>query len=173
MINLWLILTKTARDTLLHLMSKTLFQQVLICTVLVILSGCLHNVDMETGEGCWRYGVAETVNTGRMTNTPISQIPVTRLNYDDLLIACNVEDNRTLAGFWMDKRTVATTACFVPRPVDGKAGTDNIYLHKTYAGKRDYLHEVCHIIKGRNHNCVYPHYAQWDKSEQSACNWKE
>ena len=142
MINLWLILTKTARDTLLHLMSKTLFQQVLICTVLVILTGCLHNVDMETGEGCWRYGVAETGNTGRMSITLPLDVPIVYLDMDELAAACGKEVPQLS---WTTRGNVPAWGCY--RPIE-----NTIYLYNKGGSKRTLTEERCHILLGRNHN---------------------
>ena len=136
--------------------------------LIILLTGCVTVPNFETGDDCWRYGVAETNNTGPMTATPLDEIPVVKLDYEDLLIACDQTDDRTLAGYWRDKRTVSIRACFKPRPVDGKAGHDTIYLHRIYAGAYEINHEKCHALLGRKHNACSGYGIGKD---ESACNW--
>ena len=127
--------------------------------------------DFETGKGCWKYGVLENSNTGQMTAVPLDEIPVVKLGYDDLLVACGLTDDRTLGRYWRDRGTLEVRACFAPRKVDGNAGHDTIYLLKWYAGKFELYQEMCHAKLGRKHNACYPHYGIG--KDESACNWDE
>ena len=95
----------------------------------ILLAGCVHAPDWETGEGCWREGVAED-NTGRMTATPLDEIPRVWLNYDELAETCR-NDNFHLK------------ACFDPK-------TDTIYFGKDEGIKHE-NHEKCHALLGIKH----------------------
>lgn len=115
---------------------------------ILVLAGCITAPDWETGEGCWRYKVAETGNTGPMTHMPLDEIPVVRLNYDDLAKACGVEIPELS---WSNRHHMFGRACFKPREVNGKEGTDTINLYR-FAGKMALYEERCHVIWGRKHN---------------------
>jgi len=87
------------------------------------------------------------------------------LNYPDLAKACGVKLEKPS---WANKNYMQVRACFVPRPVDGKPGTDRIYLWWG-AGKMELYEEQCHARLGRSHNACYPNYAQWGKTIETAC----
>jgi len=121
--------------------------------------------DYTDGSGCWRYGVLENGNTGQMRNTNPADVPVVKLGYDDLLKACDVEDSRTLAGYWMDRRGMVLRACY--QPIENV-----IYSYNLNWGSYYEAHEQCHILHGREHN------ACWNRvyaigQDESACNWNE
>jgi len=142
---------------------KTLLTAILALS----LVACQSVPNYATGEGCWRYGISETDNTGRMRNTDAATVKVVKLNYDDLLKACDQQDNRTLAGYWMDKRTMVLRACY--QPIENV-----IYSYNLNWGDDNYYeaHERCHIIWGREHNaCWHQGYAQWGDSVADACEW--
>ena len=141
--------------------------------LLVLLSGCLTPPNLQTGEGCWRYGVSEINNTGPMTPMHPNDIPVVKLSYEDLLVACNVEDTRSLAEYWRGKRTIAVTACLVPRIVNGNPGTAVIYLHNLYSGKVDLYQEQCHALLGPVHNQCYGMGYPITGSDATACDWND
>jgi hypothetical protein len=134
----------------------------LITLVLItLLSACTTTPDFTTGEDCWRYQVLEEGNTGRMSDTDMSSVPVVHLWYDDLLVACGVSDTRTLAGYWMDGRSMAVRACYDPI-------TDTIYEYKLNWGEYFTNHEKCHIKLGREHNSCRGYGIGKD---ESICDW--
>ena len=130
---------------------------------LILLAGCLHNVTPEDTSECWRYGVAMD-NTGPMSSKPLYSIPVVKMDYDELLVACDVPPEQLS---WHNKNELQIRACY--SKVD-----DTIYSYKLNLGSNDYFstHERCHIMLGERHNsCNGTGYAQWGKDIQSACNW--
>ncbi|MFT5140921.1 MAG: hypothetical protein ACI9CB_002586 [Rhodothermales bacterium] len=95
-----------------------------------LLTGCITAPDLETGDGCWRYGVADQ-NTGRMTRyADVNDIPVTTLGMDDLMQACGVD--------------IQVWGCYQPIQ-------DEIFVYWG-GGKRTLYEEICHSIKGVKHN---------------------
>jgi len=121
-----------------------------------ILSGCLAAPDLQTGENCWRYSVAMD-NTGRMTDKPISDIPVIKVDYDGLVVACGLDP---VEPSWSN-RGYAALACFKP-------GEDKIYTLKGVAGKVNVYEEQCHALLGREHNGCSGYGIG---SDESACEW--
>jgi len=133
--------------------------------ILILLAGCVHTPDWETGEGCWRTGVAEIGNTGRMTDTPIADIPVITLNLEDLYAACDLPPPPPLA--WSNRGRIETEGCYQPK-------TDTIYVLKSSQYGYVIEHEACHVFWGVLHNkCHGKGYAQWGKDIQSACEWDD
>ena len=133
--------------------------------ILILLVGCQVVPNYETGAGCWRYGIEQNCNTGGLSPTPVADIPVVRLGYDDLLVACGVEDTRTLAGFWMDDRSLVIRSCY-----DRKANV--IYSYYLNLGANNYYvtQERCQALLGYKHNRCWGTGYGIGKSE-SACDW--
>jgi hypothetical protein len=130
--------------------------------LLLVLTACTTPPQFADGSGCWRYGVAESGNTGRMSPTPALDVPVVSLGYDDLLTACGVTDTRTLAGYYRDGRSLAVRACYDPL-------SDTIYEYNLNWGRYYSDHERCHIRLGRTHNrCNDTGYGIGKN-----CNWDE
>ena len=96
----------------------------------LLLVGCVTTPDWETGEGCWREGIEEHNNTGRMTDTRLDKIPRVWLDYDELAKVCRND------GFHID-------ACF-------DSMTDTIYFGKD-GGLKYENHEKCHALLGTKH----------------------
>jgi len=137
----------------------------ILAAFLPFLTGCLEKPDFETGEGCWRYGVLENGNTGRMTQLPIADIPVIKVNYEELVKACGLKDEPLS---WRNRDHEAN-ACFKLRDIGDKDGIDTIYLLKWYAGKMDLYEEKCHALLGRKHNACTGYGIG---NDESACEWK-
>ena len=114
-----------------------------ILLMTIALSACVSAPNMETGEGCWRLGVAESGNTGRMTDTPINEIPVVKLSFDGLAEMCGAR----------------AYGCFK---------NDTIYLFRMN-DERTLFEEQCHAFWGRNHNACYPNYGIG--KDESDCDW--
>ena len=102
-------------------------------------------------------------NTGKMSPTPVTDIPVVKMSYDELLVACGVVDDRTLAGYYMDGRSMAVRACYDPM-------TDTIYEYNLNLGQYFTNHEKCHVILGREHNACNGIGYGIGKDE-SDCKW--
>lgn len=113
----------------------------LIIIAAIILAGCQQPVDYKTGENCWRYGILDEGNTGRMISMDVEKIPVVKLDYDDLLEACDFNDENPL------DRNLSLRACY--KPIE-----NTIYSYKLNLGKENYYitHERCHALLGREHN---------------------
>ncbi len=127
-----------------------------VIALAILLSGCLVKPDLQTGENCWRYRVAED-NTGRLTDMEIADIPIVKLNYEDLVVACNLKPEPVS---WSN-RGFAASACFKD---------DTIYMLKGFAGKMELYQEQCHALLGTKHNsCV----GYGIGSDESACNWND
>ena len=94
----------------------------------LLLAGCgTHPINWETGEGCRWHNVEEHNNTGRMTDTPLDEIPVVYLDYGDLNKPCRNDSFHLRACYdWI---------------------TDTIYL-----GDEQWLNEErCHALLGPVH----------------------
>ena len=125
-----------------------------LVVIALYLQGCTHAVTPDDPSECWRYGVAMD-NTGRMSATPLDEIPVVKLGYDELMAACGTEAEDGLE----------IRACYDPM-------TDTIYTYGGDVGDRFINHERCHVMLGREHNSCYGKgYAQWGEDIQSACEW--
>lgn len=110
----------------------------------ILLAGCVSTPDWETGEGCWRYGVAED-NSGITTRYGSAHdIPIVK--------ARKASD------------ACGERACYA-------ALADEIVLVAIGTGVVDVNHEKCHALLGGEHNSCNGHYAQWGKDIESACNW--
>ena len=131
--------------------------------LLLLLTGCIVTPNWDAGHDCWRYGIAED-NTGRMSALHPQDIPVVKLGYDDLLIACGLTPEPLS---WSNRKQLQARACFKPREVTGGEGEDMIYLYR-WAGEYERNHERCHAIKGRLHNNCSGYGIGKD---ESACNW--
>jgi len=131
---------------------------------LILLTSCVVTPDYENGgEGCWRTGVLENGNTGRMTQTPISELPVIVLSLEDLYAACDLPPPPELA--WHNRGKVETMGCYQPK-------TDTIYVLRSARFGYVVAHEKCSALLGGKHNsCFQKGYAQWGKDIQSACEW--
>ena len=131
----------------------------------LFLTACQTLPNYETGEDFWRYGIQQEGNTGRMSPTPAHAVPVVKLGYADLLVACGQEDNRTLARQKMDGNTMLLRACYDPM-------TDTIYSYYLNLGEHNYFveHERGHIYWGREHNACWNQGYGIGKDE-SACEW--
>lgn len=97
--------------------------------ILLSLVGCAAQPNLETGDGCWRYGVLESGNTGKMSKTPVMAVPVVSLGYDALQRACGAE----------------VRACYAPV-------MDTIFVYEPDLGDYYINHERCHVILGPKHN---------------------
>ena len=119
---------------------------------IVLPAGCLTTPNPDTGEGYWRYGIAED-NTGRLTGYGnVQDIPVIRLSDKEFLIICK---SRHLS--W---------ACYSP-------SDDVIYLASYHGGKFEIIHEQGHAVLGVKHNeCNGRGYAPFGDYEY-ACLWDE
>ena len=137
-----------------------------ILLMLTCLTGCVSMPNMQTGAGCWRYGVLEQGNTGPMSRADVEEIPVVYLSEDGVNAACTVGLEEWVNEDYRKQHTIY--ACFKPRPVDGKAGTDTIYIWWR-GGKRALYEEKCHILLGRKHNACYGKYGIG--KDESACKW--
>jgi hypothetical protein len=144
-------------------------RKVILMIVALFMLGCVTPPDLETGEGCWRYGVLETGNTGMMTLTPVEDIRVEEYDYFDLLVMCDEMDYRSLARQRREGNSMIIRGCFQPREVDGKAGEDMIYLYN-YSGRKELYEEQCHVVLGSLHNACYPKYGIGNS--EADCNWK-
>ena len=82
----------------------------------------------ETGEGCWRYGIDEHNNTGRMIDIPIAEIPVVDLDSGALAKICRNDS------FYLNGCATAKAIYLGP---DATADTR--------------IHEDCHLVLGRKH----------------------
>ena len=122
---------------------------IIVTIAFLLLAGCITTPDLTTGAGCWRYGVTEQ-NTGRMTTTPIEQIPIVVVKYADLYGYCGVDPKEALLH-----------GCYQPL-------MDTIYIHRG-AGRRTVYEEQCHALLGTEHNNCYPHYGIG--KDESACGW--
>jgi len=118
--------------------------------ILALLTGCVIKPNYLTGADCWRTGVLESGNTGRMTTTPINDIPVVTLGESKLNTACNYDGENILWG------------CYNPI-------SDTVYVRR-FAGNRTVIHELCHSRLGRKHNSCYQKGYGVGKTE-SACEW--
>jgi hypothetical protein len=134
----------------------------LLAITALLISGCVTTPDFaNNGEGCWRFGVLENGNTGRMSPTSLDDIKVVKLNYDELLDACGIVGERLA---WHNKNDLQIRACYDPM-------TDTIYEYTLNFGEYFTDHEKCHIILGRQHNACGTAYGIG--KDESACNWKE
>ena len=129
--------------------------------MILLLTGCVTQPNYETGEDCWRTGVLQRGNTGRMTTTPVADIPVVTMNLGDLYAACDLPPPPPLA--WSNRGKVETEGCYQPK-------TDTIYVLNT--SKYGYVieHEKCHALLGRKHNNCQGYGLGKD---ESACDWNE
>ena len=129
----------------------------------ILLTSCVVTPDYENGgEDCWRTGVLENGNTGRLTTTPIADIPIVSLNLTDLYAACDLPPPPELA--WHNRGKVETMGCYQPK-------TDTIYV--LWSAKYGYAveHEQCHALLGRKHNSCHGNGYGIGKDIQSACEW--
>lgn len=131
--------------------------------LLLLLAGCVTQPNLETGDDCWRTGVLEVGNTGRMTDTPIDQIPVVVLNLEGLYAACELPPPPPLA--WSNRGTVETEGCY-------HIEDDTIYVLNTSQYGYVIHHEQCHALLGVRHNACHEMGYGIGKDE-SACEWSE
>jgi len=129
---------------------------------LILLTSCVVTPDYETGADCWRTGVLETGNTGRLTTTPIADIPVVSMNLTDLYAACDLPPPPELA--WHNRGKVETMGCYQPK-------TDTIYVLRTARFGYVVQHELCHARLGKLHNSCHGKGYGLGKDIQSACEW--
>jgi hypothetical protein len=119
----------------------------LLIIILLLTAGCTTQPSMETGDGCWRFGVLESGNTGKLAN--LEDVEIVKLGYDEMLAACDTRD--------------LIRGCY--QPLEKK-----IYVYKGDIGQYVITHEQCHVILGTAHNNCAGYGIGKD---ESACNWKE
>ena len=130
--------------------------------LLLLLTACMHQPNLETGEGCWRTGVAQD-NTGRMSETPIDDIPIISVNLEELHAACDKPPPPPVS--WKTRGYKEIEGCFQPK-------TDSIYVLRSSRYSYVVDHEICHVLLGSEHNACYGKgYAQWGNDVESACEW--
>ena len=130
---------------------------------LILLTSCVVTPDYENGgEGCWRTGVLENGNTGRMTQTPISELPVIVLSLEDLYAACDLPPPPELA--WHNRGKVETMGCYQPKD-------EKIYILRSARYGYVVEHERCHALLGTAHNSCFGRGYGIGKDIQSACEW--
>jgi len=116
--------------------------KVIILSLVLGLIGCITTPDFETGEGCWKYGVAENMPVVR------TLAPVTVTNDDITPIACG-------AKVW---------GCY-------REDQHRIYIHERAENWKVVAnHEQCHAIGLMEHNECYGKGYGIGKDE-SSCDW--
>lgn len=139
-------------------------KMVFLLLVFGFLAACQTLPNYETGADCWRYGINDVNNTGRMTSVHPLDIKVVKMSYSELLDACGESD---------DGLSVLR-ACFQPRKVDGLNGGPVIYSLNSNWGKYNYFvaHERCHALLGRKHNACWNGNYENSTKDWSNCGGK-
>jgi len=144
----------------------------------LIMSGCsIQPPNLTTGEGCWRYGVEERDNTGPMSLTLATEVPVVRLGRDQLQHMCGVptpEPDLRFLPKAEGRRIVAgnvVRGCYLPPQIPRSSGDDTIYMYK-FGGtdKQTLWHEQCHIRLGIGHNACNGTYGNAGTAD-APCVW--
>lgn len=134
---------------------------IVILILSAVLAGCAHEIQ-PNGEGCWRYGISEVDNTGRM-GIEQKNIPAVYLSYKKLLEACDVEPEPVS---WSNKNQLQIRACY--KPIENVIYEYRLNYFSNYFTR----HEICHQKLGREHNaCWGKGYAQFGATIEEACEW--